>query len=77
MNFRKNRLKRDWQFYQYKILQIAVLIAVSAAVYLIYVVFDLERFDNKDEIINKPVDKEELRPQNILKRYIPEEKIKE
>ena len=67
--------KRDIAFYQYKLLQIAVLLILSFIIYLVYVIFDLERFEQKNVINEKPIQKEELRPQNIIKKYFtPENK---
>ncbi len=67
--------KRDITFFQYKLLQIAVLLFLSLIIYIVYVIFDLERFEQKNGINEKPMNKEELRPQNIIKKYFtPENK---
>lgn len=71
------QVKKDARFFKYKLLQIAVLIIVSLVIYLVYVVFDLERFEKKNDSLEKPINKDDLRPQNIFKKYLPSEKKSE
>ncbi|MCU0822757.1 MAG: hypothetical protein MUC95_09865 [Spirochaetes bacterium] len=50
-------------------MQIAGLLILCIIVYIIFVFFDLGRFEDKSKV-GKVMSKEELRPQNIFKKYM-------
>jgi hypothetical protein len=70
--FPKKGTERDASFFQYKLMQIIGLLILSLIVYCIYVFFDLGRFEDKEKIM-KPLSKDELRPQNMFKKYLKPE----
>ena len=69
MNFPQKGPERNASFFQYKFMQLIGLFILSLIIYCVYVFFDLERFEDKSKI-GKPLSKEELRPQNIFKKYL-------
>ena len=69
MNFPRKGPARNALFFQYKFMQLIGLFILSLIIYCVYVFFDLGRFEDKSKI-GKPLSKEELRPQNIFKKYL-------
>ena len=69
MMFPQKDPERNASFFQYKLMQIIRLLILSLIVYCVYVFFDLGRFEDKEKIM-KPLSKEELKPQNIFKKYL-------
>ncbi len=70
MLMRRIPQNRDRSFYQYKLLQLALLLIVSLLVYAIHVIFDVDGTVQKDEVQEKEMKIEDLKWKNIYKKYI-------
>lgn len=61
--------ERNASFFQYKLMQLIGLLILSLIIYCVYVFFDLGKYEDKEKIM-KPLSKDELRPQNMFKKYL-------
>ena len=63
------RIKRDTAFYQYKLLQILLIIIISIMIYVFHELFDSK---SQEDNISKPanqIKKEDLKLDHIYKKY--------
>ncbi len=75
MKFPPKSPQRDASFFQYKLVQMMGLLLLSLIVYCVFVFFDLGRFEDKKKI-NRPLTKDELKPQGIFKKYLKPDESK-